>query len=305
MLSNTTIWSRTLQLVVGILLICNIAAAFDYSHVKHPRQFLKRVPRIEINIPGGNTPNRGGGGRDGGGRDGGRGGGDRDYAGGRGGMRGYDGPWHQGSFFGRQSKKFDDVPIDGDNGIHTSEFLDAAQALPSLIDVLDTATFLPASQDSLNNIQKIRKRYQAAQGSSGTLQKLVQSEKDAKVSYSGSASEALLWLTRGLDFTAQSLRNDLKDNKDIPADSSSPKKPLSDAFKKTYPGTLKRFQSGTQQAAFGAAWSLVPDRRDFYRKIGQSDSSQAGLEDTEKWVTALENIVGILNGFIEKPESRW
>lgn len=270
-------------LLVLFLCIFQVTATdVDHGHQRHPRQF------------------------------GGRGGGGRMAAGGRpgGGAGGrpagaYGGPWNQRTWYSTLSKRFDEVPIDDDRGIHTEEFLDASQSLPSFFDLLGQIAFRPARIDNEQNLQKIRDRFNGNRDNAGTLQRLVQNEKDSGVGYQGSASEALLWLSRTLEFTAKSLRKDLEDNRDSSPDDSNPRKPLSDAFKHTYPETLKRFHNDFQQALFSSSWGLVPSRQTFYRRLAADDSSEAAVEDTEKWVSALERIVDILKDFINKDESRW
>jgi hypothetical protein len=131
------------------------------------------------------------------------------------------------------------------------------------------------------NIQKIRDRFNGHQDDSRTVQRLVRNEHENGIGYSGSAAEALLWLTRSLDFTAQALRKDLNDNRDVPPDSNNPRLPLSDAFRDVYPNTLAQYHNGVQQSLFGAAWMSVPRRRDFYRRLAADDSTQAAVEDGE------------------------
>lgn len=272
--------SRSLFAKLAVLMLCilGVDAISEHGHTHHPRF-------------------RGGGGGRGGAPDVGRG---------RGGGPGsrFGGAYRQ-TWFGQLQTRFDDVPIVDDRGIQTSEFLDAAQSLPAFFGLLGQVGFYPARADSEANIQKIRNRYNAAQSDSSTLQSLVRKEKNDRVAYSGSAAEALLWLTRTLDFTAQSLRKDLNDNKNISPDDPNPRKPLSEAFQRTYPGALQRFHDSWQRTAFSAAWSMVPRRRDFYWRLAADDSSQAAVQDTERWVMALEDIIRILNQFTESPDSRW
>jgi hypothetical protein len=209
------------------------------------------------------------------------------------------------TWFGQLQTRFDDVPIDGNRGIHTSEFLDAAGSLPSFLGLLGQVGFYPARTDAQANIQKIQNRYNFAQADSETLQSLVRKEKKDGVAYSGSAAEALLWLTRTLDFTAKALRKDLNDNKNVSPDNPNPRKPLSDAFQKTYADTLERYHGSWQKMLFGAAWTMVPRRPDFYRRLAAGDSTQAAVDDTEKWVSALEDIVTTLRYFAVGPDAHW
>lgn len=274
-----------MRVLVVLLCAWSVIANSQHGYMHHPRQLGR----------GGGGGGRGGGGGGGGGRGG----------GGRSGPAARYGGNYRQTWFAQQQTRFDDVPIDNNKGIGTDDFLDAASSLPSFLNLLSVTGFNPARSDSDANIQKIRNRYNAAQGDSGTLQSLVRKEKNDRVSYSGSAAEALLWLTRTLDFTAQALRRDLNDNKNISPDDPNPKKPLSEAFQKAYPGTLQQYHNTLQRTLFSGAWTLVPRRAAFYQSLAGDETSQIAVEDTEKWVAALENIVNILKDFMNSPDSRW
>ena len=75
---------------------------------------------------------------------------------------------------------------------------------------------------------------------SETLQELVQNELKTK---KHTASEGLLWLTRGLDFTAQALRKNI----------DSPSEELSASFRDSYGKTLKQHHSFLVKPVFNAA----------------------------------------------------
>lgn len=274
----------SMRMLVVLLCAWCVIANSQHGYMHHPRQ---------LGRGGGGGGGRGGGGGGGGGR-------------GRAGPPARYGGNYRQTWFAQLPTRFDDVAVDNNNkGIDTDDFLDAASSLPSFLNLLGQVGFYPARTDSNANIQKIRNRYNAAQGDSGTLQSLVRKEKNDRVSYSGSAAEALLWLTRTLDFTAQALRRDLNDNKNVSPDDPNPKKPLSEAFQKTYPGTLQQYHNTLQRTLFSGAWTLVPRRAAFYQSLAGDETSQIAVEDTEKWVAALENIVNILKDFMNSPDSRW
>ncbi|KPI38010.1 Pleckstrin homology domain-containing family A member 8 [Cyphellophora attinorum] len=273
------------KLFVLFLCVFQVAAEADHGAPRHPREFVAR------GRPGGQPQRPASGGSASAARPAGAAG-------------PYNGPWHQRTWYSTLRKRFDEVPVDGDNGIHTEEFLDASQSLPSFFDLLGQVAFRPARIDNEQNIKKIRDYFNGHRDQAGTLQKLVQNEKNSGVSYTGSASEALSWLARTLDFTVKSLRKDLDDNKNSPPDDANPKKPLSEAFKKSYPDTLKMYHNDYQKALFAASWDLVPARRTFYQRLAADDSAQAASEDTEKWVSALEKINDILS-FVNQPQNRW
>ncbi|EKG14102.1 hypothetical protein MPH_08717 [Macrophomina phaseolina MS6] len=196
------------------------------------------------------------------------------------------------TFFDTIQKSFVDVPVDAanDNAIHTSEFLDASESLTTLFDVLGSAAFKPVKSDMTGNITKLRNRQVEKPGESETLQALVVNEIKEK---KHTAAEGLLWLTRGLDFTAQALRENIK----------NPSQELSDSFRAAYGNTLKPHHSFVIKPIFSAAMSATPYRKDFYAKLGDDEAKVQ--QQLEQWLGALERIVSIIKAFQEKKEAKW
>jgi L-serine deaminase len=99
---------------------------------------------------------------------------------------------------------FSEVPIDAENNISTQEFLDAAEGLTKIFDLMGSAAFSPVQSDITGNVKKLRTRYDADTANLGTIQKIVKADydeapKNAKTGRpdkAPSASDALLWLTR-------------------------------------------------------------------------------------------------------------
>ncbi|KAF2272031.1 glycolipid transfer protein [Westerdykella ornata] len=197
-----------------------------------------------------------------------------------------------GTFFDTLKRSFVDVPVDAskDNVISTTEFLEAAESLITLFDVLGSAAFKPVKNDMGGNIKKIRDRQLAAPTLSETLQDLVINELKEKKHV---ATEGLLWLSRGLDFTAQALRSNL----------ANPSEELSASFRGAYGNTLKPHHSFVVKPIFSAAMSATPYRKDFYKKLGDD---QAKIDaKLGEWLEALETIVGILKEFMARKEAKW
>ncbi|KAL3482258.1 glycolipid transfer protein domain-containing protein [Aspergillus californicus] len=197
-----------------------------------------------------------------------------------------------GTWFDTMKKSFADVPVDAanDKGISTSEFLEAAESLTTLFDLLGSAAFAPVKNDMTGNIKKVRERQLAAPGESETLQALVLNELKTKKHV---ASEGLLWLVRGLDFTAQALRHNIANSE----------KELSDSFRDAYGKTLKPHHSMFIKPIFSAAMSATPYRKTFYEKLG-SDSSKVNTA-LESEVAALEERMAILKDFQGRKEAKW
>jgi hypothetical protein len=92
--------------------------------------------------------------------------------------------------------------------------------------------------------QKVRARYDETPTLSNTLEKLVENEKGEK---KRKATEGLLWLLRGLQFTCKALQN-------AQANASEE---LAVAFSKSYEATLKAFHNFVVKGIF-AVGSLSP-----------------------------------------------
>jgi hypothetical protein len=189
-------------------------------------------------------------------------------------------------------KSFADVPIDADkaNAISTSEFLDAAESLTTMFDVLGSVAFSPVKSDMLGNVKKLRDRQLAAPGESATIQELCINELKTK---KHTATEGLLWLTRGLDFTCIALSQSV----------AKPSEELADSFRNAYGSTLKPHHSFLVKPIFSAAMSACPYRKDFYSKLG--DNEDKVYSELRVYCAALEKIVGILKGFLASKDAKW
>ena len=143
--------------------------------------------------------------------------------------------------------------------------------------------------------QKVRDRQLASPGTSETLQALVKSELSSK---KHTATEGLLWLVRGLDFTAQALRQDVT--------AGPGGQELAASFRTAYKNTLAPHHGFMVKPIFSAAMSATPYRKDFYAKMADSSTDPKKSEDALKeWLTALEERVAILKTFMSSKEAKW
>lgn len=169
--------------------------------------------------------------------------------------------------------------------------------------MLGSVAFNPVKNDMTGNITKVRTRYLAHPLLSKTLQGLVRSELSQK---QHKATEGLLWLTRGLDFTAQALRQDLISNSGVDASVDKPNQELADSFRASYKATLAPHHSFLIKPVFNMAMSATPYRKDMYAKIvGEGADPAVAQEQMEKWVTALEERLTTLKDFMGSKEAKW
>lgn len=189
-------------------------------------------------------------------------------------------------------RSFTDVPVDAANGnaVSTLEFLDASESLTTMFDVLGGVAFGPVKSDLLGNVKKLRTRYEEAPAESANVQDLARNELKTK---SHTATEGLLWLVRGLDFTCQALK----------ANVAAPAEELSVSFKNAYGNTLKPHHSFIVKPIFSAAMSACPYRKDFYSKLGEDQAKVT--EEFGKYLAALDSVVAILKEFVNSKEAKW
>jgi len=197
-----------------------------------------------------------------------------------------------GTFLDTVKTSFTDVPVDKekDNAISTTEFLEAAESLTTLFDVLGSMAFQPVKSDMLGNVKKIRDRQLAAPADSATLQALVVNELKTK---KHTATEGLVWLVRGLDFTAIALSQNL----------ATVSEELSTSFRNAYGNTLKPHHSFMVKPIFSAAMSACPYRKDFYVKLGEDQEKV--MQELRVWLAALTKLLAILKGFLDRKEAKW
>lgn len=133
---------------------------------------------------------------------------------------------------------------------------------------------------TFGNVQKVRDRLLASPEQSRTLELLVTNEgKPGEAGKKRPATEGLMWLLRGLDFTAQALRRSLTHQNEE----------LSVSFTKAYEGSLRQYHNFVVKGAFALAMKACPYRKDFYEKLG-SPQETVHVE-LEKWLAALETII--------------
>jgi hypothetical protein len=197
-----------------------------------------------------------------------------------------------GTYLDTFKGSFTKVPIDAENAnaISTTEFLDAAESLTTMFDILGSVAFSPVKKDMMGNIEKLRKRLLAAPLESQNIQDLVRNELKTK---SHTATEGLLWLVRGLEFTCIALSQNLANHDHE----------LSESFRSAYGVTLKPHHSFLIKPVFSAAMSACPYRKDFYSKLGSDDEKVK--EELRQYLEALDKIVAILKAFLESKDAKW
>ncbi|EIM22187.1 glycolipid transfer protein [Wallemia mellicola] len=184
----------------------------------------------------------------------------------------------------QKGQLFNNVTIT-EKGVNTTEFLDAAAVVVQLFDILGNKAFSVVQNDLLGNIKKVRDRHDAEPLRSGTLEELVAAENlDKKTT----ATQGLVWLLRGLEFTYKALLRSLR----------NPTEELSESFSKAYEDSLKKFHSFVVKPIFNLAMKACPYRKDFYEKLG-GDPTTVEIELGD-WLSALEKQVLQVQDFMKQ-----
>ncbi|ODN75826.1 hypothetical protein, variant [Cryptococcus amylolentus CBS 6039] len=134
-------------------------------------------------------------------------------------------------FFETITKSFTDVTIT-EAGVNTAEFLEAAEGLVKIFNLFGNPAFTVVQNDLTGNIAKIRAYLAQNPTSASTLESLLATEKaNVPKPKDRVATDALMWLLRGLKFTSLGLKINLE-NKD---------EELSASFTKAYEQSLKKY----------------------------------------------------------------
>ncbi|KAI8331543.1 glycolipid transfer protein domain-containing protein [Chlamydoabsidia padenii] len=178
------------------------------------------------------------------------------------------------TYFHTVARSYTDV--DTSKGVDTAQFLEATEGVVKLFDSLGSSAFTVVQNDMNGNIKKIRTRYLSNPTANDTLENLLANEANEKKRV---ATEGLLWLIRGLDFTAQALRRSITDQTEE----------LTVSFTKAYEATLKKFHGILVRPVFALAMKACPYRKDFYEKISVTNDEDITVMST--WLAALEAII--------------
>ncbi|KAH9325737.1 hypothetical protein KI387_005915, partial [Taxus chinensis] len=148
----------------------------------------------------------------------------------------------------------------GDSGgdLLTKPFLDVCRHLLPVIDKFGTAMALVKS-DIGGNISRLDAKYYSDPLACHLLYNIVRKEIDEKTSKgSSSCTNALLWLTRAMDFMVELFRNLLE----------HPDWTMKEACTNSYNKTLKKWHGWIASTSFTVAMKLAPDRKKFMEIIG-------------------------------------
>ncbi|XP_038839902.1 pleckstrin homology domain-containing family A member 8-like [Salvelinus namaycush] len=201
------------------------------------------------------------------------------------------------TFFSTMSHRFSDIRLDGDSGIPTQAFLDSCYAIVPVLDKLGSTVFGPVKMDFTGNIKKIHQKLSSDPGSFPTLQTIVLHEVQTGVArVRNSATEALLWLKRGLKFLKEFLSLVNSGERDIPG-----------ALGNAYGRSLRQYHGWVVRGVFALALRAAPSYSSFAAALvsREGDELKEGFNtgmhrDLGVYLPAMENQLAILDALYEE-----
>ncbi|XP_066483446.1 pleckstrin homology domain-containing family A member 8 isoform X2 [Tiliqua scincoides] len=212
-------------------------------------------------------------------------------------------PWREETdedfptFFSVMGNRFSDIDLLEDGGIPTEEFLLSCYAIVPVLDKLGPTVFAPVKMDFVGNIKKINQKYITNKDEFNTLQKIILHEVHAEVAQiRNSATEALLWLKRGLKFLKEFL-TELKNGE----------KNIQTALNNAYGRTLRQHHGWVVRGVFALALRASPTYEGFVAALSvkecdhQEEAFQHGMQrDLGIYLPAMEKQLNILDTLYEE-----
>uniref|UniRef100_A0A8C7ZXX8 Pleckstrin homology domain-containing family A member 8 n=1 Tax=Oryzias sinensis TaxID=183150 RepID=A0A8C7ZXX8_9TELE len=193
--------------------------------------------------------------------------------------------------------RFNDIRLDDDNGIPTQEFLDSCYAIVPVLDKLGSTVFAPVKMDFVGNIKKIHQKLMSDPECFPTLQSIVQHEVQTEVAQvRNSATEALLWLRRGLKFLKEFLSEVNAGERDIQG-----------ALNNAYGKTLRIYHGWVVRGVFALALRAAPSYESFTAALVTREGDELHSEFTNSmhrdlgmYLPAMEKQLAILDELYEE-----
>ncbi|CAM4517422.1 unnamed protein product [Lepidochelys olivacea] len=200
------------------------------------------------------------------------------------------------TFFSVMNIRFSDIELQEGDGIPTEEFLQSCYAIVPVLDKLGPTVFAPVKMDFVGNIKKINQKYITNRQEFHTLQKIVLHEVSAELAHiRNSATEALLWLKRGLKFLKGFLTEVKNGEKNIQT-----------ALNNAYGKTLRQHHGWVVRGVFALALRAAPTYEDFVAALSvkKCDNQEEAFynamqRDLHIYLPAMEKQLNILDTLYE------
>ncbi|KAM9307614.1 pleckstrin homology domain-containing family A member 8 [Gastrophryne carolinensis] len=201
------------------------------------------------------------------------------------------------TFFSAMDYRFNDIVYEDEDGIPTEFFLNSCYAIVPVLDKLGSTVFAPVKMDFVGNIKKINQKYITNKEEFTTLQKIVLHEVNAnEAQVRNSATEALLWLKRGLKFLFQFL-----------SEVRSGEKNIQTALSNAYGKTLRQYHGWVVRGVFALALRAAPTYEGFVAALVVNEGDEkntlfcnAMVRDLDIYLPAMEKQLFTLDTLYEE-----
>ncbi|MED6206836.1 hypothetical protein PIB30_030396 [Stylosanthes scabra] len=166
-----------------------------------------------------------------------------------------------------------------DGKILTKPFLNVCKSVLPVLDMLGRA-FSFVKSDVGGNISRLECRYETNPCEYKLLYRIVEKEIEDKTHKSSSScTNALLWLTRGMDYSVQMFSN-LEEHKNWS---------MQEACNDSYSKTLRNWHGWIAIQTFHVAMRLLPDRKKFMQAL--CCGGEFGPDDMKKFCTDFSSVL--------------
>ncbi|KAJ6708874.1 GLYCOLIPID TRANSFER PROTEIN-RELATED [Salix koriyanagi] len=174
----------------------------------------------------------------------------------------------EGNVFAAALEKMEHVKSP-EGEILTRPFLDLCKTVLPVLDNFGPAMG-PVKSDIGGNISRLETRYLSSQSEFNYLYRIVRSEIESKKARSSSScANALLWLTRAMDFLSELFGNLMV----------HPDWSMSQVCADSYGKSLKKWHGWLASSSFSVALKLAPDRKKFMSIVGVKGDDVSDMEN--------------------------
>ncbi|KAG5250445.1 glycolipid transfer protein [Salix suchowensis] len=174
----------------------------------------------------------------------------------------------EGNVFAAALEKMEHVKSP-EGEILTRPFLDLCKTVLPVLDNFGPAMG-PVKSDIGGNISRLETTYLSSQSEFNYLYRIVRSEIESKKARSSSScANALLWLTRAMDFLSELFGNLMV----------HPDWSMSQVCADSYGKSLKKWHGWLASSSFSVALKLAPDRKKFMSIVGVKGDDVSDMEN--------------------------
>lgn len=200
------------------------------------------------------------------------------------------------TFFTSLPHSFVNLTSGPEGAIPTVEFLECCREIPKILDILGAVTLSPVKSDVNGNIAKLGECYADNPTANAALQQMIM----ADIGFSargagGKATEALLWLKRGLHLMAAFLRELLDTEKET-----------TQCLNVAYERVLKRHHNFFVQQIFKMVSYAIPSRDSFVASLTTVENAKDPkyvkqiMVDARQYTEALERVLSTIDALYKE-----